>query len=67
MNDDRVVRFLDLAHGDIPCSRSRGNWRLVAGDLCVCRACYDPATTCYAKLGNYGELPPSNTRALVPP
>lgn len=58
MGDRTAIRFLDPVHGDIPCAKSRGHWRMVVDDLCVCRACDEPAITCYAKLGAYGELSP---------
>jgi len=59
MKNCRVVRFLDPKRGDIPCAKSRGNWQLLVDDLCVCRVCDEPAITCYAKLGDYRDLPPS--------
>ncbi len=65
MDDHRDIRFLEPARGDLPCTKSRGNWRLLVDDLCVCQACDEPATTCSDKLGAYGKLPPFYARALV--
>ncbi|HEX8012123.1 MAG TPA: hypothetical protein VF814_14500 [Casimicrobiaceae bacterium] len=65
MSHARVIRFLDPVRGANPCPKSRGSWRPVVGDLFVCRACDAPAITCYAKLADYGELPPLSARALA--